>query len=796
MVAIASAKEMALSLAGVGVSVIPIRRGEKRPMGQWEKYQKKPATVEQVERWFRDDINYGIVCGEVSGFVVVDVDSYKDDFTQTYCSGFLPNTPLKCRTGRGGWHLFYRPDPKGTGCPSANFTKDGRRLAVEIKGNGGQVVGPGSVNAEGGVYSIYAGDFSPETLASLPVFDNRWFCKPKPEAKTSAPLLQNDWRGVPVAKRIEWCAKALGASSKHAVTDDGNAQLYNLALAGHRFALDEYHIGILLGDEASRNGCPWTEKEIARQVGNAYARASTAYGCAIVEHLEFVGSLKAADRPKPQAAAPKTEVPAISFAREKLEDFPVEDFFAKVPWMIELVDQLAEVEDLPRAPIVLSMLGAMSGAWAQWLKVEAKPGQVTPIQLYNVILMDSGGGKSKAIRILTNFLEDRFAWEEENLKDRNIVRKARLEAAKSDMRHHQRNLHGVALERALEKCRRRIEKYSKRIIFKKIVSDITPAKLTSEICEGNRNQVLVDTEGTFLKRASGRGCGQAADFEALKKAWSNDPMERDRKGGDESLKEFDPILTMIAATQPETIRDLATDMGSRLRGEGLVARLLVSMIPGTRNYTPPERRAIDEGLLERFEERTCVVRGQLQIDEKESGAPWERLYFTDEAQERSLHFRYEMKQFGHENKGLDDWVYRINEHAIRLSAYLHLLEHGKLGVQLPITLDTFERAARAVFGFFLDNTYAFCGLLREAPGEQQATHVAQELVAWSAKRKEFSVREARRGPKLVRQASPELVRQALELMEDNGYLECVEHRLSRGRRVAKQYRVLGGLRDI
>ena len=52
----------------------------------WEEYQRRIATDEELRRWFSDgrQTNIGIVCGKVSGnLVVVDFDS-EDAFNRFY----------------------------------------------------------------------------------------------------------------------------------------------------------------------------------------------------------------------------------------------------------------------------------------------------------------------------------------------------------------------------------------------------------------------------------------------------------------------------------------------------------------------------------------------------------------------------------------------------------------------------------------------------------------------------------------------------------------------------------------
>ena len=57
-------------------SVIPVESRGKRPLVPWEPYQHEPATEDQIRQWWTEhpSPNIGIVAGQVSGIVVLDVD--------------------------------------------------------------------------------------------------------------------------------------------------------------------------------------------------------------------------------------------------------------------------------------------------------------------------------------------------------------------------------------------------------------------------------------------------------------------------------------------------------------------------------------------------------------------------------------------------------------------------------------------------------------------------------------------------------------------------------------------------
>ncbi len=107
--------EYALFYVSYGLSVIPLKHGEKVPLIKWEQYQKEPPSIAEVQKWFKDtDNNIAIVCGKVSGNLVVidfdDVEAYekfmKEIEGDTELKDIINSTWL-VRTGKG-FHIYLR----------------------------------------------------------------------------------------------------------------------------------------------------------------------------------------------------------------------------------------------------------------------------------------------------------------------------------------------------------------------------------------------------------------------------------------------------------------------------------------------------------------------------------------------------------------------------------------------------------------------------------------------------------------------------------------------------------------
>jgi len=161
--------EAAHAYAARGWSVIPMQPQGKRPLVVWREFQQRIASADEIEHWFRHwpDANLGIVTGQISGIVVVDVDARHGGpgsvAEAEALHGPLPAT-VEAATGGGGRHLYYAHP--GTTVPNRVAIRPG----IDVRGDGGCVVAPPSVHPSGRRYAWVTRHAPHEiTLVPLPV---------------------------------------------------------------------------------------------------------------------------------------------------------------------------------------------------------------------------------------------------------------------------------------------------------------------------------------------------------------------------------------------------------------------------------------------------------------------------------------------------------------------------------------------------------------------------------------------------------------------------------------------------
>lgn len=142
--------EVAQSYARLGLSIIPIKPdGTKSPaLDSWKPYQDHRASDEELRAWFGNGHAYGIavICGAVSGNLEVwDFDSSEawEQFYGTYGPTLEEAGAAIARTPSGGAHVYLFRKEAGPNRKIAR-TEDGKKTLIEVRGEGGYALMPGS----------------------------------------------------------------------------------------------------------------------------------------------------------------------------------------------------------------------------------------------------------------------------------------------------------------------------------------------------------------------------------------------------------------------------------------------------------------------------------------------------------------------------------------------------------------------------------------------------------------------------------------------------------------------------
>lgn len=187
--------------------------------------------------------------------VVIDADSPD---ALSWCVRRLPYTPWQTETARG-FHLWYR-HPGVRVANRAHVETEQGRLAIDVRGDGGYVIAPGSIHASGVEYAE-AGDWT-TPREYVPWFRPKWLESRRPVTQPRRTLRPTGR----VIDRARMYLAAIPCPEIGAGSD--NATLYAACRLVRGFGLCPTDAEMLLWDWAG--GRPgWTRDWIAKKVAHA-----------------------------------------------------------------------------------------------------------------------------------------------------------------------------------------------------------------------------------------------------------------------------------------------------------------------------------------------------------------------------------------------------------------------------------------------------------------------------------------------------------------------------------------------
>lgn len=254
----------ALDLVRAGISVIPVwgnaaPREPKKPTIKWRAYQKRTMTEAEVKGAFtKSSEALGIVCGRISGLIVIDFDDHLR--YRRFCRHRPDLAASYTVKTRRGYHVYFRTDEK---VPTHQF--DGG----DIKGERSYVVAPPSV-IDGFAYRRVSG--SNAIRVDQAVIDSllNYFHLDTEPLDTSVKLARND-REIDLITLYQRLAPRLGR----------NNALYRAASAARDRGIGqteaEARLSILHAQAGRHPGHKYETisdrlREAQRTVGSAYRR--------------------------------------------------------------------------------------------------------------------------------------------------------------------------------------------------------------------------------------------------------------------------------------------------------------------------------------------------------------------------------------------------------------------------------------------------------------------------------------------------------------------------------------------
>jgi len=127
-------------------------RWPKTPLVGWKEFQERQPTDQEMDAWERrfPHCNWALITGQSTGVVALDGDD--PESVEFLNSGRITRAVWVSETPRGEHHL-YRPNPDAPW-----KTGVGETHKLDVRGNGGYIIAPGSMHASGQRYRLRIAD--------------------------------------------------------------------------------------------------------------------------------------------------------------------------------------------------------------------------------------------------------------------------------------------------------------------------------------------------------------------------------------------------------------------------------------------------------------------------------------------------------------------------------------------------------------------------------------------------------------------------------------------------------------
>lgn len=321
----------ALNLAAHDFRVFPLAPGSKKPPRGFHWKEEATTDAARIKEWWSSEPEFNIGVATGGGLVVLDVDvkDGKDgaaslDYMRAVHD--LPET-FEVETPSGGRHVYLR-------CADVfhnSVDKLNEFPGIDIRADGGYVVGPGS-NLGEGVYRTVGGD--PDRVADIPasVAELVHAASAKARsAKTETPLIELDQpANIELAKQY-----LVNRAPEAAEGAGGDDTTYRVATRCRDYGLSEgVTLELMLEHwNEQKASPPWMPDELEAKVGNAFQYASGSWGGQTAEAEFEVLDIDVGESPvKAESGLASISAgvrPSYLLSYEEMEAMPDDD------WLVE-----------------------------------------------------------------------------------------------------------------------------------------------------------------------------------------------------------------------------------------------------------------------------------------------------------------------------------------------------------------------------------------------------------------------------------------------------------------------------
>ncbi len=428
-------------------------------------------------------------------------------------------------------------------------------------------------------------------------------------------------------------------------------------------------------------------------------------------------------------------------------------------WAGDYARAIAADTETPPELAAGMVLVACATAAARRLRVMVKPGYFEPCNLWAVAALPPGNRKSAvqsaATAPLLAWERDQAAIMEPEIKRITSERKT-LEARAKEMRNKAAKDKDTNRAKELAQEAADIEVELPEIPMQTQIwtSDATPERLGALLAEHGECMAWLSSEGGVFDLLQGRYSNGIPNLDLVLKAHSCD-QERVDRGSRPPVFLKSPRLSIGLSPQPDVLRGLAAKPG--FRGRGLLGRFLYLLPPSPLGYRSLQSNPVPEGVRDAY---AAGIRAMLDLEpatDDHGDVQPHLLRLSDDAFAEWHDFAKAIEvqmQPGRELEHFTDWAGKAPGAAARLAGVLHGIKHAHgRPWEAAITAETMT-AALEIMAVITCHSLAALDMMGACP-----TIAAARLVwVWIERGRldRFTVRDA------------------LEALEERGYLEVIE----------------------
>lgn len=744
--------DAALDYAARGWRVIPIPPGQKHPaILAWQ--TKGTTDPDRIRHWWTqapaDGI--GILTGPGSGIFVLDIDvsdGKRGDETLAGLEedyGPLPDT-FTVITGSGGQHRYFRSSA-GDGIRNNQSGRIG--AGIDVRGDGGQVLAPPTIHPNGRPYEHDLG--SPHEIAEAPP----WLImllslpeEPDEPPRPHGPSGRTDRPGDQWAASISWDALLEpdgwtklrpGPEGEDRWTRPGKDRSEGpSATVGYKGSdvLKVFTSSVPeLNAEETYTKLGYVA---ATRFGGDHAKAAgwcreQGYGDGhgdvrdLAPNAPVVAGGSGAQPPYqlPPPAEPGAPWPDPTPwpAAPALPGFPIPSLPV---WAQEHCLAAADALQVPPDMVAMLIIGSLSSALTGRAQVWIHDGWAETLNLYLVVAMRSGAGKSPAEKAAAGWLRK---WE----RERMAAAKDAHDDAQVLARHAEtkyKKLKDSALADpgdVLDAARRAAEaRDAVPPLPRLIIDDTTPEAVAGLLHAHGEALAILSTEADLFDSLLKGKNDQRQSLNVYLKAWSGDELRRDRKGsnetGPESVILERPLLSVSVTVQPSVLAQMLTD--EQMSSRGFAARFMFSM-PADLMGRRDQRRRFRAGNVSTAAAYEATARGL--ADRWASWGSMADLRLSAGAADLLEDLLVDLEPdlaVGGRYERLAEWVAKMTASVARFAGILHLSEGSD--PQVEISPETMARAV-ALGRYWIAHAEGVT-----STEEERLIELAEKVLRWAA----------------------------------------------------------------